>query len=154
MLWFVHRLMYTALKLVPLMLIWGGLYASHAGGWYNASVFLRLMVRLKFLGASKKQRLHRPGHVTRMEDICMPKAVFFNQLKEGERDDGALRNLESVTKINWRGSLHRRESTISHGSRRPQAKTVNAHQWEKPAISSKQRGMKPQKKDAGGKKSE
>ena len=37
------------------MLMWGRLYASHGGGWYNTSVFLRLMVRLKYLAASEKQ---------------------------------------------------------------------------------------------------
>ena len=31
------------------------------------------------------------GHVTRMEDIRIPKAVFFNELREGQRDRGALR---------------------------------------------------------------
>ena len=36
------------------MLMWGGLYASHGGAWYNTSVFFRLMVRQKFLAASEK----------------------------------------------------------------------------------------------------
>ena len=31
------------------------------------------------------------GHVTRMEDMCMPKAVFFSELQEGKRDRGAPR---------------------------------------------------------------
>ena len=61
---------------------------------------------------------------------------------------------ESVTKISWRDSLHRRESAISHGSRRPQTETAGAHQWEKPVVSSRQRGIKPQRKNAGGRKSE
>ena len=31
------------------------------------------------------------GHVTRMEDVRMPKAVFFIELQEGKRDRGAPR---------------------------------------------------------------
>ena len=53
---------------------------------------------------------------------------------------------ESVTKSSWRESLHRRESAISHGSRRPQTETAGAHQWEKPVVSSRQRGIKLQRK--------
>ena len=41
-------------------------------------------------------QLRRAGHVTRMEDVRMPKAVFFSELQEGKRDCGAQ---ESVTKI-------------------------------------------------------
>ena len=59
---------------------------------------------------------------------------------------------ESFTKINWNDSLHRRESSISQGSRRPQTETAGAHQWEKTVASSRQRGMKPQRKNAGGRK--
>ena len=61
---------------------------------------------------------------------------------------------EIVTKISWRDSLHRRESAISHGSRRPQTETAGTHQWEKPVVSSRQRGIKPQRKNTGGRKSE
>ena len=60
---------------------------------------------------------------------------------------------ESVTKTSRRDSLHKRESAISHGSRKPRTETVGAHQWEKPVVNSRQRGMKPQWKDAGGRKS-
>ena len=35
---------------------------------------------------------------------------------------------ESVTRISWRDSSHRRESAISHGSRRLQTETAGAHQ--------------------------
>ena len=31
------------------------------------------------------------GHVSRKEDICMPKAVFFSKLQEGKCDIGAQR---------------------------------------------------------------
>ena len=61
---------------------------------------------------------------------------------------------ESVAKISWRDSWHRRESAISHGSRRPQTETVGAYQWEKPVVSSRQRGIKPRRKNAGGWKGE
>ena len=41
-------------------------------------------------------QLRRVGHVTRMEDLRMPKAVFFSELQEGS----AIMVLqESVTKI-------------------------------------------------------
>ena len=61
---------------------------------------------------------------------------------------------ESVTKISWKDSLHKRESAISHGSRRPQTETAGAHQWGKPVVSSRQRGIKPQRRNAGGRESE
>ena len=35
---------------------------------------------------------------------------------------------ESVTKASWKGSLHRRESAVSYGSRKPQTETAGAHQ--------------------------
>ena len=31
------------------------------------------------------------GHITRMEDVRMPKAVFFRELQEGKRNRGAPR---------------------------------------------------------------
>ena len=37
------------------MLMWGGLYATRGGGWYNTSVLFRLMVRPKFLAATEKR---------------------------------------------------------------------------------------------------
>ena len=36
-------------------------------------------------------QLRWAGHVTRMEDVRMPKAVFFSELQEGKRDRGAPR---------------------------------------------------------------
>ena len=36
-------------------------------------------------------QLHLAGHVTRMEDVRMPKAVFFSELREEKRDRGAPR---------------------------------------------------------------
>ena len=38
-----------------------------------------------------KVQLHWAGHDTRMEDIHMPKAVFFSEPQEGKRDRGAPR---------------------------------------------------------------
>ena len=35
------------------------------------------------------QVLRWAGHVTRMEDARMPKAVFFSELQEGKHDRGA-----------------------------------------------------------------
>ena len=34
---------------------------------------------------------HWAGHVTRMEEIFMPKAIFFSELQEGKCDRGAPR---------------------------------------------------------------
>ena len=36
-------------------------------------------------------QLRWAGHITRMEDVRMPKAVFFSELQEGKRDRGAPR---------------------------------------------------------------
>ena len=36
-------------------------------------------------------QLCQAGQVTRMEDVCMPKAVFFSELQEGKRNCGAPR---------------------------------------------------------------
>ena len=41
-------------------------------------------------------QLRWTGQVTRMEDVGMPKAVFFSELQEGKHHHGALK---SVTKI-------------------------------------------------------
>ena len=42
-------------------------------------------------------QLHWAGHVTRMEDVRMPKAVFFSQLQEGKRDRGAPRKSSKIS---------------------------------------------------------
>ena len=36
-------------------------------------------------------QLRWAGHVTRKEDVRMPKAIFFSELQEGKRDRGAPR---------------------------------------------------------------
>ena len=36
-------------------------------------------------------QLRWAGHVTRMEEVLMPKAIFFSELQEGKRDCGAPR---------------------------------------------------------------
>ena len=36
-------------------------------------------------------QLRWAGHITRMEDVRMPKAVFFSELQEGKRDRGVPR---------------------------------------------------------------
>ena len=36
-------------------------------------------------------QLRWAGHVSRMEDVCMPKAVIFSELQEGKRDRGGPR---------------------------------------------------------------
>ena len=59
---------------------------------------------------------------------------------------------KSITKTHWRDSLHRRETAISHGNRKPLTETVGAHQWEKPVRGLRQSGMKPQRKEVGSRK--
>ena len=98
-----------------------------------------------------KVQLRWAGHVTKMEDVRMPKAVFFSQLQEGKRDRGAPRKRYQDQ---LKRQLAQAESAISHGSRRPRTKTASAHQWEKPFVTSRQRGIKPQRRNAEGKKSE
>ena len=65
------------------------------------------------------------GHVTRMEDIRTLKAVFFSELKERKHDHGAPRK---SCKDHLKRQLHRQESAISHGSRKPQTETAGAHE--------------------------
>ena len=65
------------------------------------------------------------GHVTRVEDVHMPKAVFFSELQEGKRDRDALRKRY---KDKLKRQLAQAETAISHGSRRPQTETAGAHQ--------------------------
>ena len=38
-------------------------------------------------------QVHWAGHVTRMEDVRMPKTVFLSELLEGKRDNNAPRKL-------------------------------------------------------------
>ena len=59
---------------------------------------------------------------------------------------------ESVTRTSWRSSLQRRESTWWSWQQEASTETVGAHQWEKPVVSSRQRGLKSQMKDAGGRR--
>ena len=61
---------------------------------------------------------------------------------------------ESVTNTSWSDSLHRWESAISPGSKKPQTETVGAHQCTKPGVSSRQRCVKPQTRDSASRKSE
>ena len=65
-------------------------------------------------------QLRWAGHVTRMEDVRMPKAVFFSELQEDKRDRGAPRK-------RYKDQLQSqllRESAISRGSGRPQTETA------------------------------
>ena len=68
--------------------------------------------------------------------------IYFNRIIDGAQQPWLAANLG--------GQLR----SISHGSRRPQNETVGTHQCEKPVGSSRQRGAKPRRKDAVGRKSE
>ena len=93
-----------------------------------------------------------PRHKDGRQYVYMPEAVFFSELQEGKRNCGAPQESATLTKTSLRDTLHKQESTISCGSRMPQTKIAGAHQWERPVISSRQRGMKLQRKDTGGRK--
>ena len=92
-------------------------------------------------------QLRWAGQVSMTEDIRMPKAVFSSELQEGKRDRGAPRK-------RYKDQLSRQlaQARISHQTW-PQTETAGAHQWEKPVVSSRQRDMNSQRKDAGGRKS-
>ena len=94
-------------------------------------------------------QLHRAGHVTRMKNVCMPKAVFFSELQEGKcHHGGPWRHYKD--QLNLKRQLAQAE--ISHQSWQQEASDWDSwcSSWEKPAISLRQRGMKPQRKNAGG----
>ena len=54
-------------------------------------------------------QLRWDDHVTRMEDVHMPKAVFFSELQKGKRDRGAPRK-------RYKDQLKRQLAHISHRS--------------------------------------
>ena len=54
----------------------------------NAEVIKR--ASLPSIGSILLQvQLRWAGHVTRMEDVRMPKGIFYSELQEGKRDRGA-----------------------------------------------------------------
>ena len=61
-------------------------------------------------------QLRWAGHVTRMEDARMPKAVFFSELQEGKRDRGSPRK-------RYKDQLKKQlaQAGISHQSRQQKA---------------------------------
>ena len=58
-------------------------------------------------------QLRWDGHVTRMEDARMPKAVFFSELQEGERDRGTKKALQRSA-----------EETVCTGGNQPSVMTA------------------------------
>ena len=66
-------------------------------------------------------QLHWAGHVTRMEDIRMPTAVFSGELQEGKRDRGAPRK-------RYKDQLKRQlaQAGISHQSWQQEASDRNS----------------------------
>ena len=100
----------------------------------------------------RQVQLRWAGYVTRMEDVRMPKAVFFSELQEGKRDRGAPRK-------RYKDQLKRQlaQAGISHQSWQLEASDRDS--WRSSVsfltvVSSRQRGMKPQRKDVGSRKSE
>ena len=76
---------------------------------------------------------------------------LFSEVQDGKRDRGAPRKRY---KHELKKGAARVELAISHGSRRLQTETAGTHQWENPVVRSRQSGIKPQRKNAGGRKSE
>ena len=67
-------------------------------------------------------QLRWAGHVTRMEEARMPKAVFFGEFREGKRDRCAPRKRY---KDQLKKQFAQRESSIRHGSK----KASNQNSW-------------------------
>ena len=76
-------------------------------------------------------QLRRTGHVTRMEKVRIPKAVFFSELKEGKSNHGALRK-------------HNRpaEETASTGGNQPSVKAAGGLRWRQLALISEKSQFK------------
>ena len=98
-------------------------------------------------------------HVSRMEDVRMPKAVFFSELQEEKRDRGAPRK-------RYKDQLkrHLAQAGISHQSWQQEAsvrdswrssvrKTSCEFEAERHTAAKKQHTQKKKKKNAGGRKS-
>ena len=70
-------------------------------------------------------QLRWAGHITRMEDVRIPKAVIFNELQEGNRDRGARRQ-------RYKDQLKRQlvRAGISHQSRQQEASDRDS--WRSP----------------------
>ena len=68
-------------------------------------------------------QLRWAGHVTRMEDVRMPKAVFFSELHVGKRERGAPRK-------RYKDQLKKQlpQAGISHQSWQQETETAGAHQ--------------------------
>ena len=89
-------------------------------------------------------QLRWAGHVTRMEDVRIPKAVFFSELQEGKRDRGATprkrykdqmkRQLaqSGISHQPWRSSV-RRASCEFEAERHKAAKEKRRRQRERAA---------------------
>ena len=95
-------------------------------------------------------QLRWAGHLTRMEDLHMPKAVFFSELQGGKRGRGAPRK-------RYKNQLKRQlaQAGISHQSWQQEASDRDS--WRssmRKASCEFEADIKPQKKKAGGRKSE
>ena len=64
-------------------------------------------------------QLRWAGHVTRMEDVRMPKAVFFSELQEGKRDRGTPRKRYKDQLKRQACTSGNQPSVVAAGSLRP-----------------------------------
>ena len=119
-----------------------------------------------------KQQLRWAGHVTRMEDSRMPKAVLFGELKAGKRNRGAPKKRykdqlkkqlsladippvnsrpgsgtavlqKSGTRTNSRNSFPWQTFRQTHGKTRPVTGSLGGQKSGKQAVSLKSRGAVP-----------
>ena len=93
-------------------------------------------------------QLRWAGYVTRMEDVRMPKAVFFSELQEGKRDRGKR----------YKDQLKKHLAQAGIGYQSWQQDASNRDSWRssvrKASCEFEAERYKTPKKNAGGRKSE
>ena len=91
-----------------------------------------------------EHQLRWAGHVARMDDMRLPKVVFFGELSEGKRNRGFP---ENAIQTNWRNSYLRRRSNTPHSNRKYLTETIGATSSTKEHDSSRRaEGKLPRRK--------
>ena len=96
-------------------------------------------------------QLRWAGHVTRMQDVRMPKAVFFSELQEGECDRGAPRK-------HYKDQLKRQLAQVGISHQSWQQEALDQDSWHssvrKASCDFEAERHEAAKEKAGGRKSE